>query len=103
MTIRRHSVSIHGHRTSVSIEDAFWAELKRLARDEGRSVAAVIATVDRARAGQGGDAPNLSSALRLHVLERLQVRANRDPQPVQGTQAATAASFPGSEGQRSHG
>lgn len=103
MTIRRHSVSIHGHRTSVSIEDAFWAELKRIAREEGRSVAAVIATVDRARAGQGADAPNLSSALRLHVLERLQGRVARDPRPAQEPKAATAASFPGSEGQRSHG
>lgn len=103
MTIRRHSVSIHGHRTSVSIEDAFWAELKRIAREEGRSVAAVIAAVDRARAGQGGDAPNLSSALRLHVLERLQARAIREPNPGRGANAATAASFPGSEGRRSHG
>ena len=74
MSIRRHSVSINGHRTSISIEDAFWAELKRIARDEGRSVAALIAAVDQTRAAADAnvqDAPNLSSALRLYVLASL--------------------------------
>lgn len=74
MSIRRHSVSINGHRTSISIEDAFWSELKRIARDEGRSVAALIAAVDQARGAPDAnapDAPNLSSALRLYVLAAL--------------------------------
>lgn len=93
MTIRRHSVSIHGHRTSVSIEDAFWTELKRIAREEGRSVASLISSVDRARAADGIDAPNLSSALRLHVLEWLK----RGTPP--GNESVTS-SFPGSEGRR---
>ncbi len=80
MTIRRHSVSINGHRTSVSIEDAFWAELKRIARTDGRSIAATIAAVDKARAAEGSNAPNLSSALRLYVLHRL-----KGSHPAQGT------------------
>ena len=78
MSIRRHSVSINGHRTSISIEDAFWAELKRIAHDEKRSVAALIAAVDQGRgAGDPGtsDAPNLSSALRLYVLGTLKAAA----------------------------
>ncbi len=63
--IRKHSVVLAGHRTSVSLEDAFWEALKSLAQSEGRSLNDVIAEVDRGREG------NLSSALRVHVLERL--------------------------------
>ncbi len=74
MTLRRHSVRIAGHATSVSIEDAFWEEITRAARADGISTARLIETIDRARtmaAGPGTKPPNLSSALRLYVLERL--------------------------------
>ena len=67
MTLRRHSVSINGHRTSISIEDAFWKELTRTAATRGHSTATLIAEIDRARAAEDPP-PNLSSALRLHVL-----------------------------------
>jgi predicted DNA-binding ribbon-helix-helix protein len=70
MTLRRHSVRINGHRTSISIEDAFWDELKRIAAARGKSSAALIAEIDRARANEDPP-PNLSSALRLHVLAAL--------------------------------
>jgi predicted DNA-binding ribbon-helix-helix protein len=65
--MRKRSVTIDGHRTSISLEDAFWTELARLARARGLSLNALIAEVDQARAAPG----NLSSALRLHVLEEL--------------------------------
>lgn len=65
-TIRKHSVMLAGHRTSVSLEDAYWLELKRIAKSGGRSLNDVVAEVDRARDG------NLSSALRVYVLRRLQ-------------------------------
>ncbi len=78
MTLRRHSVRIAGHATSISIEDAFWQEIRRAAKEDGISTARLIEAVDRARTGGDGDgapglkgAPNLSSALRLYVLERL--------------------------------
>lgn len=78
MTLRRHSVRIAGHATSISIEDAFWQEIRRAAKEDGISTARLIEAVDRARTGDDGDgapglkgAPNLSSALRLYVLERL--------------------------------
>ena len=61
----KHSVVIAGHRTSVSLEDAFWRALKDIATQEGISLAALIARVDAGR----GEA-NLSSALRVFVLER---------------------------------
>ena len=63
--VRKRSVMIAGHRTSVSMEQAFWDVLKQLAASEGRSLGALIEEVDRNRAG------NLSSALRVYVLQRL--------------------------------
>lgn len=73
-TMRRHSVSILGHRTSVSVEDAFWAELKRIARRDDKSIARVIQEIDIRRA-QNKDAPNLSSAIRLHILEQVKIES----------------------------
>jgi len=77
---RRRSVRIAGHATSVSLEDAFWEELGRAARAEGKSVAALIAEIDAGRAtgrAVGETAPGLSGALRLYVLERLRREAGR--------------------------
>jgi predicted DNA-binding ribbon-helix-helix protein len=64
--IRKRSVMIAGHATSVSLEAAFWEALKDIARARGRSVNAMIADIDRDRdpAGSG----NLSSAVRVFVL-----------------------------------
>ncbi len=62
----KRSVSIAGHRTSVSLETPFWDELGRIARDRQVSVQALVAEID---AGRGES--NLSSALRVHVLEVL--------------------------------
>ena len=70
--MRKRSISIGGHSTSVSLEDAFWEELAALARARGLSLAALVAEVDKSR----GDIRNLSSALRLHVLESLRQRRN---------------------------
>ena len=62
----KRSIVIAGHRTSVSLEDAFWRTLKEIAAQNGVSLAALVATVD----AQRGDA-NLSSALRVFTLERM--------------------------------
>ncbi|AMJ60612.1 aryl-sulfate sulfotransferase [Bosea sp. PAMC 26642] len=61
---RKRSLAIAGHRTSVSLEDPFWDALKQIAAADGRTMAALVAEVDSRRG-----ATNLSSALRLHVLE----------------------------------
>ena len=74
-SMRKRSVTIDGHHTSVSLEDAFWAELSELAQGRGLSLNALVAEIDRARAEAGPRPGNLSSALRLHVLEALQRRA----------------------------
>jgi predicted DNA-binding ribbon-helix-helix protein len=64
---RKHSVTIAGHRTSISLEDAFWRQLKRIAAEENRSLNALVRDIDSRRAAGEG----LSSALRLHVLNHL--------------------------------
>ena len=69
--IRKHSATLHGHRTSFSLEDAFWSELKAIASTRGTSLAALISEVDDGRAPES----NLSSALRLYVLKWLKDRA----------------------------
>ncbi len=61
--IVKHSLVVAGHRTSVSLEDAFWSALKEMARERGHSIAALVAEIDAAR----GDA-NLSSAIRVYLL-----------------------------------
>ena len=65
----KRSLVIAGHRTSVSLEDAFWRRLRDIAAERGLSVNALAASVDTVR----GEA-NLSSALRVFVLEEKAVR-----------------------------
>lgn len=60
--VRKRSVTIAGHATSVSLEPEFWEALGEIARRRGVSVNALVAEVDAGRAG------NLSSALRVFVL-----------------------------------
>jgi predicted DNA-binding ribbon-helix-helix protein len=67
--IVKRSVAIAGHRTSVSLEQSFWDELKRLAQERGVSVNALIADIDARRART-----NLSSAIRLEILDDLKQR-----------------------------
>jgi predicted DNA-binding ribbon-helix-helix protein len=69
VTIRKRSIVIAGHPTSVSLEDAFWDALADIARAEGRAVADIVTEVDARRAVTPASGPgNLSSALRVHIL-----------------------------------
>ena len=60
--MRKHSVIIGGHRTSVSLEDAFWEELAKVASARGVSLNRLITEIDEKRSG------NLSSAIRVFLL-----------------------------------
>jgi predicted DNA-binding ribbon-helix-helix protein len=62
----KRSLTISGHRTSLSLEPEFWAVLKTAAQEERKSLAALVAEIDRGRGAR-----NLSSALRVWVLNRL--------------------------------
>ena len=65
--LQKHSVSIAGHRTSVTLEAAFWDSLTVLAQQRKTTIAGLIAEIDDARAADPA-APNLSSAIRVFVL-----------------------------------
>ena len=60
----KHSVNLNGRKTSVSFEDAFWEGLKEIASKRFMTVADLIANIDATR-----QQPNLSSAVRVFVLE----------------------------------
>lgn len=66
MAERKRSITIAGHRTSISLELEFWDALQKLSVERGKSITAVVAEVDRSR----GDR-NLSSALRVWVLDQV--------------------------------
>ena len=61
--IRKHSVIVAGHETSVSMENAFWDELTNIASQQGLSINKLVAKIDIGRRG------NLSSTIRLFVLK----------------------------------
>ncbi|MGL5445747.1 MAG: ribbon-helix-helix domain-containing protein [Rhabdaerophilum sp.] len=64
--IIKRSLSIAGHRTSISLEEPFWRLLQAEAQTEGLSIPALVERIDRARSGT-----NLSSAIRVHLLSNL--------------------------------
>lgn len=68
---RKRSLTIEGHRTSVSMEEAFWSEFQRLARARGVSVNALACELDAQRVPPA----SLASAIRLFVLA--QIKADR--------------------------
>ncbi len=63
--MRKHSLDIAGHRTSISLEDAFWDALREMATTQGVSLAGLVARIDAER-----DGANLSSAIRVFVLQK---------------------------------
>jgi predicted DNA-binding ribbon-helix-helix protein len=66
----KRSVTIAGHRTSISLEPPFWDTLKELACTEKTSVNELVRRIDTARDGKG----SLSSAIRVYVLEAMKNR-----------------------------
>ena len=62
----KHSITIAGHRTSISLEEEFWDALCKFAREDGLSVNALVGAIDKQRT------TNLSSAIRVFVLNRYQ-------------------------------
>ena len=67
MTARpvKHSLTLRGHRTSVSLEEPFWEAFREIAAERGVAVAALAAEIDEER----GDAAGLASAIRVFVLD----------------------------------
>lgn len=71
-TIQKRSVVVAGHATSVSLEGAFWEVLQEIAAARHISINQLIAEIDDQRTG------NLSSAIRLFVLDHLRALAADD-------------------------
>ena len=76
--MKKRSLTIAGHQTSIALEPEFWEGLEALAERRGLRLALLIEEVDRTR-----DGPNLSSALRIAVL-----RAARDGTIQEGRMGA---------------
>ncbi|CEJ87140.1 Arylsulfate sulfotransferase-related protein [Hyphomicrobium sp. GJ21] len=70
MRPEKRSFSIQGHRTSISLEAAFWSALKTAAAEDGLTLAGLINAIDKDRGNAG-----LSSAVRVWILKRLEMRA----------------------------
>ena len=71
---RKRSLTLRGHRTSVSLEDRFWLEFCAIAKDENKPINVLAAEIDAARALDAG----LASAIRDYVLKHYIEKA-RDP------------------------
>ncbi|MCT8328929.1 ribbon-helix-helix domain-containing protein [Albidovulum sediminis] len=66
----KRSLTLHGHRTSVSLEEEFWRAFRQIAADRGTGLNALAAEIDDGRSGDTG----LATAIRLYVLGDLQAR-----------------------------
>ena len=67
---KKHSLTLRGHRTSVSLEDEFWDAFREIAARDGRAINDLAAEIDEARGTDTG----LASAIRLFVLADLRGR-----------------------------
>ena len=63
--MQKRSLTIHGHRTSISLEEPFWVALNDIAQARQQSVASLVQMIDKERVG------GLSSAIRMFILAEL--------------------------------
>jgi len=70
----KRSIVVAGHKTSVSLEEAFWTSMKEISASRSMTLSDLVSEIDKGRK-QG----NLSSAIRLYVLDYFRVRAGAAP------------------------
>ena len=77
--MQKRSLTIHGHRTSISLEEPFWMALNDVAKARQQSVASLVQMIDKERVG------GLSSAIRVFILAELrhQLAASTTIKPTQ--------------------
>jgi predicted DNA-binding ribbon-helix-helix protein len=80
----KRSIIRDGHKSSVSLENEFWDALREIAGDKNMTVSALVATFDH-----GGNRDNLSSAIRVFVLDHF--RRSSEHTPAGSAQSDTAA------------
>lgn len=71
--IVKRSIELNGHKTSVSLEDEFWLSLRQIAILKDLTLPVLLQSIDRAREGA-----NLSSAIRVYVLNHYRILADTD-------------------------
>lgn len=71
--MRKKSITLKGHRTSVALEAEFWDALEAISANDKRTLPALINQIDRNRL-KLSPPPGLASAIRVFVLRRLQAR-----------------------------
>ena len=84
--IHKRSVMLAGHKTSVSLEDPFWDALNKIAASEGVTTTTLVARIYINRTGH-----NLSSAIRVFVLDHFQKRAELGAETILSYPASPAA------------
>ena len=72
-SVVKRSIVIDGHKTSVSLEDPFWTDLKKIAHDRQVTLAVLATKINGTR-----EQNNLSSAIRLFVLHHFRTHFRRD-------------------------
>lgn len=65
--LKKHSVVIAGHQTSITLENIFWSKLKEIANKDQKSLKELITEIDRSRT------TNLSSAIRVYILKQANI------------------------------
>jgi predicted DNA-binding ribbon-helix-helix protein len=97
----KRSIVIAGHKTSVSLEDAFWKGLKEIADDRDVTLSDLVSSIDTDR--QQG---NLSSAIRLFVLDHYRAQlpdtADRAADRANGGMPASQKTAPAAGGERTY-
>ncbi len=68
MSLKKRSITLHGHRTSITLEPEFWVGLEDLAHSQDKTITATIAAIDDERNPEN----NLSSCIRVAVLKHFQ-------------------------------
>ena len=86
----KRSIIVGGHKTSVSLEDDFWAALREIALRDRTTLSGLVGSIDSQR--QHG---NLSSAVRLFVFNHYRQRIEADASANQGAWPATNETHPG--------
>jgi predicted DNA-binding ribbon-helix-helix protein len=89
--VAKRSIVVRGHKTSVSLEDAFWNSLKEIGGERHMTLSHLVAAIDSQR--QHG---NLSSAIRLFVLDFYRVQlsdAEEGHHKAQETTTQTARAY----------
>jgi predicted DNA-binding ribbon-helix-helix protein len=71
-TVKKRSIVVGSHKTSISLEDLFWTSLKQIARERAMTVSAIIGVLDASN-----ERGNLSSTIRVFVLKHYQNRAEK--------------------------